>query len=132
VKGRIAAINQKLDSCCNCNTENVDSANFLPPNTKPCDYDQSVNGGQGNNEYTHNLGSDPGIVNITYNMQIIPDKISIYYDGKLVASSGKLVSNTGSVSFYYPAEKGKPTYCKVILYAPEDNTSWSYHIGCPR
>lgn len=130
IKQNITSIYHHLDSCCNCNQ--VVNHVLPPANAKPCDYDASMNGGKGYTEWVHNLGTNSGMVIIDFNMQNIPDKMEIYYDGQIVATTQALVSGTGSLSFYYPALPDKPTYCKVVLTAPSDGTQWSYHIGCPR
>ena len=123
---RIALINSNVDSCCDCKT-------ITPPlNVKPCDYDENKSGGQGIETNYHSLGENPGMVTITYQMVNLPDRLDVYYDEVLVASTNGYVSGGGSLSFYYPAEKGKPTFCKVVLSAPKNGTVWSYHIGCPR
>jgi hypothetical protein len=127
IRDRIALINQNVDSCCDCKTNSQ-----IPEGTKPCDYDESEAGGQGKKVNIHNLGEVPGMVKVTYNMNSIPDRLDIYYDEVLVASTNRYVSGIGALSFFYPAEKGRPTFCKIVLSAPKPGTVWSYHIGCPR
>lgn len=127
----INRLNNSLDSCCNCKPVQAQQPP-MPPNTKPCDTDEAMQGGKGRTERNHNLGDQAGTVTINYDMVNIPDKIEVYYDGQLVAGTSGYVSNSGSISFYYPADPTKPKYCKVILTAPNDGTAWSYHIGCPR
>ena len=129
INNGIDVISRRLDNCCDCS---VVKKVQPPPDTKPCDYDESMSGGKGYTEATHHLGSIPGIVVIDYNMQFIPDQLEVYYDDQLVSTTKKMVSGTGSLSFYYPAQPGKPTYCKIVMSAPKDGTSWGYHIGCPK
>ena len=129
LENRIIEVQKQLDNCCDCKTN---KSNILPPNIKPCDYDESISGGKGYKESIHQLGPDPGLVVINYQMKAIPDKMEVYYDNVLVASTKDFVSGAGSISFYYPADLQKETYCKVVMSAPQDGTEWSYHIGCPR
>lgn len=129
IETHINDISQRIDNCCNCSVVNKI---VTPPNAKPCDYDEINQGGKGIIETIHQLGSKPGSVVINYDMDNIPDKMEVFYDDQLVASTDKLVSYKGSLSFYYPAQPGKPTFCKIIISAPRDGTIWFYHIGCPR
>jgi hypothetical protein len=129
INSGIALIESHLDSCCNCRTAINQQ---VPPNSKPCDYDETMSGGQGYKEVTHQLGLQPGTVHIAYDMLNLPDEMDVYYNDQLVGSTSGLVSGTGNISFYYPADPNKPSYCKIILKAPKSGTEWNYHIGCPR
>jgi hypothetical protein len=132
---QVAEINRNIDSCCACSVITqpiVTNPITQPKETKPCDYNESKEGGKGVTTNFHSLGSTPGQVTITYQMQNLPDRIDVYYDDVLVASTNNYVKGGGTLSFYYPAENGKPTFCKIVLSAPNDGTAWSYKIGCPR
>jgi len=133
IERKIAAITLHLDSCCNCaEINNRNRIGDINPDAKPCDYDETTSGGKGYKEIIHQLGTQPGLVQINYNMLNIPDEMSVYYNEQLVASSNGLVSGTGNLSFYYQAIPGEPTYCKIVMRAPQNGTAWNYHIGCPR
>lgn len=127
IGNQIAEINRSIDSCCAC-------SNIItqPIVTKPCDYNESKEGGKGIETSFHGLGENAGLVTVAYQMQNVPDRIDVYYDDILVASTNNYVRGGGTLSFYYPAEKGKPTFCKVVLSAPNNGTAWSYNISCPR
>jgi hypothetical protein len=88
-------------------------------------------GGKGETITIHELGNRSGIVNIQYDMENIPDKMDVYYNGNLVTTTRTLVSYNGFLSFKYNALNGNPTKCKVVLSAPEDGTSWQYLLNCP-
>ena len=111
-----------LDNCCDC---------APPAGTEPCNTNIAESGGRGYFEKNHDLGATAGTVNIKYDMLNIPDKMEVYYDGQLVASTQQDVSGAGILSFYYPAMPGKPRYCTVIMTAPQSGTQWGYFIGCP-
>lgn len=132
INDRIALISSNVDSCCDCKANYISKIISPPLNVKPCDYDESKSGGQGIETNYHSLGENPGMVNIAYNMEGIPDRLDVYYDDNLVASTNSYVSGRGVLSFYYPAENGRPDFCKIVLRAPKNGTVWSYHIGCPR
>ena len=82
-----------------------------PPAVVNCDA-AVESGGYGLTTTTHLLGSKPGTVYVTYEMYTVPDRLTIYYDGNVVASTADTVSGEGRLSFYYKAEKGKPQECK--------------------
>jgi hypothetical protein len=92
---------------------------------------QVKSGGKGETITIHELGNRSGIVNIQYDMENIPDKMDVYYNGNLVTTTRTLVSYNGFLSFKYNALNGNPTKCKVVLSAPEDGTSWQYLLNCP-
>lgn len=141
---------RKLDSiinnCLSCNITYIDTTKLVidtlhPPaidtsvvNNGPitaCDFKKDNDGGQGQDETKYALGSKSGIVNISYDMVDEPDKMDVYYDGKLVATTSRLVSKTGALTFRYNAQIGKPEYCIVIMTAPRDGTHWYYTVHCP-
>lgn len=112
-----------LESCCNCKT---------PENAIPCNTATSEAGGEGYYENTHLLGGSPGTVYIKYDMYSQKDRMDIYYDDKIVASTGGLVSDVGTLKFFYEAKRNKPNFCRIVLTAPESGTSWEYLVSCPQ
>jgi len=89
-------------------------------------------GGQGRTTTTHELGRKAGQVYIEYDMDNIPDKMEVFYNGQLVATTRELVSNQGSLNFYYSAKPNEPNQCKVEMSAPEEGTAWQYRLNCPQ
>lgn len=126
---KIDSVQNLLDSC--CSRLAVADSIPVPENAAPCDIRVNESGGNGFFENYHTLGNVPGIVLINYDMASIPDRIDVIYNDVIVASSGGLVSGTGSLSFYYPASPGLPTFCKVVLKAPSNGTVWEYMLNCP-
>jgi hypothetical protein len=98
--------------------------------TIPCD-ENVKSGGQGVTDIVHPLGSQPGLVILVYDMADIPDRITITHNGRVVASTGGLVSGRGSLKWYYYPQAGEPNYCTVNISAPQDGTIWQYVLGCP-
>ena len=101
-----------------------------PPAVVNCDA-AVESGGYGLTTTTHLLGSKPGTVYVAYEMYTVPDRLTLYYDGNVVASTADTVSGEGRLSFYYKAEKGKPQECKVEVYGPDTRTEWEYQLSCP-
>jgi hypothetical protein len=103
-------------------------ADERPP--KPCGQ-VTASGGQGVTRTRHALGLTPGLVRITYDMYSIPDRLDCFYKGVLVASTGGLVSGTGTLQWTYAPTPGDPAWCLVTVSAPQSGTAWTYTIHCP-
>lgn len=99
-----------------------------PP--KPCGQ-VTASGGQGTTRTRHALGHTPGLVRIAYDMYGIPDRLDCIYMGVLVASTGGLVSGTGTLQWTYALAPGDPAWCLVVMSAPNSGTAWVYTINCP-
>jgi hypothetical protein len=137
---RFDSTHNKLDSLawaieCGCNdVEYIRDTTIIQDTvvaTRNCD-EEVRNGGQGRRqEFTHNLGNNPGTVKIVFDMYQIPDKMDVYYNDNLVASTNNYTSGYGGLEFYYPGPNAGPNYCKVVMMAPNNGTSWSYILGCP-
>ena len=134
-----------IENCTACNVSYIDttvtlvkilptldtSAIYNGPATA-CDFESSKEGGQGQTVTKHDLGNSAGVVNISYHMLAAPDKMDVYYDGQLVASTNGLVQFDGFLSFKYIPLMGKPNYCIVVMTAPENDTQWNYTVNCPK
>jgi hypothetical protein len=103
-------------------------ADERPP--KPCGV-VTASGGQGTTRTRHALGLTPGLVRITYDMYGIPDRLDCFHKGVLVASTGGLVSGTGTLQWAYAPAPGDPAWCLVVVSAPNSGTAWVYTIHCP-
>jgi hypothetical protein len=111
--------------------DTISTAPVGPPNTSACN--QLVkSGGQGLTSTEVYLGSTPGRVVINYNMYDIPDQIDIYYGGKLVHSTNRLVNNIGSLTWDFPADPSIGYSCVVVVHAPNNGTAWDYTVSCPQ
>ena len=99
-----------------------------PP--QPCGQ-VTASGGQGTTKTRHGLGPTAGLVRITYDMYSIPDRLDCFYKGVLVASTGGLVSGAGTLSWAYAPQPGDPTWCMVVMSAPNSGTAWVYTLDCP-
>jgi len=103
-------------------------ADERPP--KPCGQ-VTASGGQGTTRTRHALGPTSGLVRITYDMYGIPDRLDCFYKGVLAASTGGLVSGTGTLQWIYALAPGDPAWCLVVVSAPNSGTAWVYTMRCP-
>jgi hypothetical protein len=102
-----------------------------------CNQGSSYQGSFGINEKKYVLGNKSGRVTIDYNMKDIPDKIEVFYEGKLVTSTHQIsgnkdgfVSHTGKVEFEYIFNK--EDFCIVRLTGNDNKkTAWTYILRCP-
>lgn len=107
---------------------------------KPCN-SENRSGGEGITQNIHTLGEQSGTVQIAYDMQHIPDKLEVFYENNLVASTEEIVGNEkgfvggalnsgccGVLSFSYT--KNDDDFCKVVITGL-DQTEWNYSISCP-
>ena len=116
------ASNLRATACAAC------LADARPP--QPCGQ-VTASGGQGVTRTRHALGVTPGLVRITYDMYSIPDRLDCFYKGVLVASTGGLVSGGGMLSWDYDPAPADPSWCQVVVSAPNSGTAWVYTINCP-
>lgn len=110
---------------------NEDTIVEVPENAIPCNSGPTYSGEQGVTENQHVLGSNPGVVSVYYDMENRPDKIDVFYNGKLVASTRSLVSGQGNLRWNYVPVRGGAIHCDVRVSAPEEGTVWRYNLGCP-
>jgi len=103
-------------------------ADERPPT--PCDQ-STASGGQGTTRTRHALGPTPGQVRITYDMYSIPDRLDCFCKGVLVASTGGLVSGSATLQWAYNPQPGDPSWCLVVMSAPNSGTAWIYTLNCP-
>ena len=106
----------------------------------PCNIQQK-SGSAGVTMNNHDLGEEAGIVKIAFDMQEIPDKLEVFYEGELVASTFEIKNNAdgfvgaslssgccGLINFNYVPVNDK--YCTVKITG-NNNTEWKYGVGCP-
>lgn len=122
-------LNKQLNECQN-NVPIIDTTSNKPT---VVDCNATVkSGGQGKTTTIHSLGNTGGKVIVEYNMQTIPDQMTIYCNNEIVAESNGLVSGFGQISFDYTPKYGNANFCKVVVNAPQINTSWQYLVNCPQ
>lgn len=108
----------------------VGQTTFFVSDSLQCDIQQG-SGGQGTTFITQILGKTAGSVSVNYQMYTIPDQMDVYYNNALVATTGGLVSGTGTLNFNYLPLKGGPYHCIIRIYAPNNGTAWDFIAGCP-
>lgn len=138
--------NFKLNNCKECEAElkklreQIDS--LKSDNTLDCS-NTAESGGKGVTEKKHILGNTSGTVIINYDMKSVPDKLEVFYEGKLVASTRQIKGNVkgfvgasndakccGSLSFDF--KFNKEDFCKVRVTGGSSTTDWSYTLNCPQ
>lgn len=123
-----------------CDYKKIYTNNINEEIVKPCN-SQNESGGEGVTKFTHHLGNQNGVVKIRYDMKQVPDKLEVYYEGILVASTfdisgnvdgyvgtGLGISCCGELQFNY--KKNKEDYCTVVVTGL-GGTVWEYFIYCP-
>lgn len=96
---------------------------------EPCGV-ATPSGGNGVTETAHALGSNSGVVTVSYNMFSQPDQMDIFYEGNLVATTGGFVSGSGTLSFYYAGPPRAGT-CMIRMTGSGEGTAWNYTLNCP-
>jgi hypothetical protein len=134
---RFNSIDSLLYNCCECSAainEEIeieiekDSLEVDPPGTIPCN-ERTESGNEGVTSNTHDLGENSGVATISYEMYSVPDKLEVFYEGNVVASTRNFVSNSGTLTFNYTPNHD--TYCTVVVTGLL-GTDWVYSMGCPR
>lgn len=101
-----------------------------PPNTLQCGQ-LNDSGGGARTEKLHEMGSTAGRVVISYDMYGIADRIDVYYQNQLLASTNAEVSGSGTVQFQY-SPVGGVTQIKVVMTSTSvSGSSWEYMVNCP-
>ena len=103
---------------------------------------EAKSGGQGVTEKKHILGNQSGRVVIQYDMERVPDKLDVFYEGNLIASTKQVQGNVkgfvggknaanccGAIDFNY--QYNKDDYCTVRVTGGSIDTKWKYTLFCP-
>ncbi|RYH72168.1 hypothetical protein EVU94_13965 [Flavobacteriaceae bacterium 144Ye] len=107
-----------------------------------CDI-QTNSGGHGITKTKHVLGDDSGEVELLYNMENIPDKLEVFYQGKLLTSTfeisgnkngyvGGRLSSGPKARLRFKYNKDMDDFVTVVVTGYDENTSWEYLISCPK
>lgn len=88
---------------------------------------ETANGGTGTTEKNYTIGSAGGDFKVTYNMDAVPDKMDIYVDDKLMASTKSAVSGAGTLTI---PTADLPAGSKVkVVVSGDDSTSWRFNVS---
>jgi hypothetical protein len=125
----------------------------IKPIVAPCQIEQF----DGDNEprtFTYNLGKKSGWINIWYDMKPIPDRMEVYYNGKMIAQTNDDLGiiEVGNESFdfrelkgfasgqgtlerilYYEYKPNSPTelLVRIIPNQMVSTTKWDFGVECP-
>src|SRR5690606_21955758 len=80
-------------------------------------------------EAVHYIGNEAGVMNIDYNVDVIPVTFRVFYAGVLLAEA-KDVSGEGSFSFLFPYE-APVEHIVVRVETEPQNSDWTYSLYCP-
>lgn len=140
-----------LLSDCNCGRNTISNSSnqtYVPPKNNPpppavlsCNT-ANKSGGEGITKNQHFLGDHNGTVTVTYDMENVPDKMEVYYEGTLISSTSDISGNqNGFVGennqagccgiLEFPYKKNNNDFCTVIITG-SNQTSWRYTISCPQ
>lgn len=107
-------------------------------------------GGEGKTSTLHDMGDEPGIVQINYETYTVPDRIDVFYGGVWVAGTGSNPGPTGSVPplancsnptngyigadgvfcFPYDPDNHGTLVEVVVSGCIRGGTEWKYEISC--
>lgn len=99
--------------------------------------EESQSGGSGVTEISYVLGSQPGIVTLSYDSFSVPDMFELIYKGQVVATTYGLVSGAGVLSFHYnpptdPCFATAEDYMVTVrATGNSSNTGWVCTLNCP-
>lgn len=92
--------------------------------------DATSSGGQGVTITPYEIGTaGPATFTVSYQMYSIPDKLEVFYEGALVATTGDVVSGSATLNVALPA--GTATTVDVVVTGPYSGTAWDYTLHCP-
>jgi hypothetical protein len=107
----------------------IDASGNCVPEPQPCNA-TTVAGGEGTTVTLHELGqAGPLTFQFDYDTQIVPDEITITYEGNVVFHDGPIGTN-GTVSVAVNLPAGTSTQVEVTVTGPS-GTAWSYVVNCP-
>jgi hypothetical protein len=112
-----------------------EAMNSPNPDAIPCNQ-VTESGGQEISVKNHTVGNKSGVVSIFYNNQRIPDKIEVFYESVLMASTYDALDNRdgfvhgkGVLEFNYQPNNSQDIVVKVS--GTEEGTNWEYTVNCP-
>ncbi|WP_151734139.1 PKD domain-containing protein ['Paenibacillus yunnanensis' Narsing Rao et al. 2020] len=103
----------------------------VPPPSNSIQCGRNTQSGGGSlTENEHEMGAARGTVKLTYNMNSAPDRLDVYYQNQLLASTNKEVAGSGTLTFSYNPVGGI-TQIKVVVTSTANSTQWDYLVNCP-
>ncbi|WP_157634926.1 hypothetical protein [Spirosoma panaciterrae] len=116
------------------NYQTINTDNILLNQPTACNI-LARSGGTGVTKISYNVGMNPGVVTISYEMYTVPDKMEVYYNSATpVASTGGFVSGSGTVSFKYIRTRDTdPTEIYIVMTGnSQSSTQWDITARCPQ
>jgi len=94
-----------------------------------CEGSFTQTGGEGTFSFPISFGLEIGECGISYDAFTIPDEFEIVWNGDIVATTGGLVSGSGTLLFNKTS--ALPSVATINCYAPNSGTSWTISGICP-
>lgn len=91
---------------------------------------EPAGGGGKYTEVVHAIGTNPGTVQIDYNMFSIKDSLKVYYANVLLAETNGFVGGEGTLTFNFNPANGNDKIT-VRVESESSATAWKYSISCP-
>jgi hypothetical protein len=105
------------------------SGGFADGGTQQCN-SSVVQGGEAAEAVTVNMGKTSGTFLFEWDMQSIPDQMTVLSDGKQIFDTG-CVSGTGSKSLNFSGTSSTITVDVNSDCTHQGSTAWSFQAGCP-
>lgn len=104
----------------------TDSATPVVPDPN-ANFIEAANGATGITEKNYTIGAAGGDFKVTYNMDAVPDKMSIYVNDQLMTSTNGAVTGAGTLTI---PKDSLPLGAKVkVVVEGADSTSWRYNVS---
>lgn len=88
---------------------------------------EAANGATGITEKNYTIGQAGGDFKVTYNMDAVPDKMSIYVNDQLMTSTNGAVTGAGTLTI---PKDALPLGAKVkVVVEGANSTSWRYNVS---
>jgi flagellar hook-associated protein 3 FlgL len=88
---------------------------------------EAANGASGITEKNYTIGAAGGDFKVTYNMDAVPDKMSIYVNDQLMTSTNGAVEGAGTLTI---PKADLPLGAKVkVVVEGADSTSWRFNVS---
>jgi hypothetical protein len=83
---------------------------------------------------TLDLGRNGVTFTVDYSAYSIPDRFDVIYRGNRIATTGGLVSGSGTLTVQLPFDATNPKDGLVIIavYGLDPGTAWDYAVNCPQ
>ncbi len=107
---------------------------ILPSSSGAAIFLELVSGGYtpaGEEAHTYDVGVRQQPFSVEYEAYSIPDQFDIRYGSAILATTGGLVSGSGTLNASVPATGAEGTQIIVAVHGPDPGTAWTFRVKCP-